>query len=83
MEFDRIIFGRIKNVTDKESYTSSFELPENYDYSTKIKIEAPYHELTNGGHETLVYTDEIENAIKLMHENEIGYGKIIRINNKK
>ena len=83
LEFDRVIFGRIKNVTDKESYTSSFELPENYDYSTKIKIEAPYHELTNGGHETLVYTDEIENAIKLMHENEIGYGKIIIPNDKK
>ncbi len=55
MEFDRVIFGRIKDVTDKQRYTKSFEIPNEEikdNYLKKIEIEAPYHELTNGGHIT-------------------------------
>lgn len=77
LEFDRVIFGKIKDVTDKDSYTLSFELPEQYDYNKKIETEAPYHEMTNGGHMTVVHTSNIEDAIKCMHDDEIGYGKII------
>ncbi len=73
IEFDRVIFGRIKDVTDKGSYTLSFELPKEYDNAKKIKTEAPYHELTNGGHITQIESDNIMEAIDEMCKNEIGY----------
>ncbi len=77
IELDRVIFGRIKNITDKESYTLSFELPEGTDCDKKVKVEAPYHEYTDGGHLTVIETKDVENAIKEMHKNEIGYLKVI------
>ena len=45
-------FGKIPGVTDREYYTNSFHIPVYYDISAwdKIKLEAPYHALTNGGH---------------------------------
>lgn len=73
IEFDRVIFGRIENVTDKDSYTLSFEIPKEYDNDKKIKIEAPYHEYTNGGHLTKIETNDVEKAITEMNKNEIGY----------
>ena len=81
LDFDRVIFGKIKNVTDKENYTLSFELPENTDINKKIKIEAPYHELTNGGHSLRIkllkkQKPEIINIIKELYKNEIGYASI-------
>ena len=76
IEFDRVIFGRIENVTDKDSYTLSFEIPKEYDNDKKIKVEAPYHEYTNGGHITRIETNDVENAIKEMNKNEIGYLKV-------
>lgn len=81
MEFDRVIFGKIKNVTDKECYTISFELPKEYDYKKKIEIEAPYHELTNGGHMTEISINEdVEGTIKYMYENDMGFVKINYLN---
>ena len=71
MEFDRVIFGKIDGVTTKDSYTNSFELPMEYDEEKKIKIEAPYHELTNGGHITEIYSKDILETIKKLHKNEI------------
>ena len=49
---DRAIYGKIKGVTDREYYTNSFHVPVHYNISIsdKIHTEAPYHELTNGGH---------------------------------
>lgn len=80
MEFDRVIFGKIKDVTDKESYTLGFEISKDNDYMNKIKIEAPYHEFTNGGHITEVYTNSnVEEVIKSMYDNDIGFAKINRI----
>lgn len=77
MEFDRIIFGKVKGVTDKEAYTTSFEIPKECEWEKKIKIEAPYHELTNGGHITTVYTKEnIEKVLEKMYNSDIGFGKI-------
>ena len=76
IEFDRVIFGRIENVTDKDSYTLSFEIPKEYDNDKKIKVEAPYHEYTNGGHITRIETNDVENTIKEMNKNEIGYLKV-------
>jgi len=80
MEVDRVIFGKIKDVTDKEEYTPSFELPKEYDSETKIKIESPYHELTNGGHITEVcIKGNVEDIIKEMYKKDIGFAKINKI----
>lgn len=77
MEFDRIIFGKVKGVTDKDAYTTSFEIPKECEWEKKIKIEAPYHELTNGGHITTVYTKEnVEKVLEKMYNSDIGFGKI-------
>lgn len=77
IEVDRVIFGKVENVTNKEHYTASFELPKNYDLDKKIKIEAPYHELTNGGHMIEVETNEsVLNAVNKMFGKEIGLAKI-------
>ena len=42
----------IPGVTDRDYYTNSFHVPVYYPISAfeKISREAPYHELTNGGH---------------------------------
>lgn len=80
IKMDQAIYGKIKNITDKENYTDSFQLPENYNISTykKIEIEAPYHELTNGGHITEVNlgekatVDEFIQTIEIMKKHNIG-----------
>ena len=77
MEVDRVIFGKIKNVTDKERYTLSFEIPQNNDYKTKIKTESPYHELTNGGHMTeICINNKVEETIRYMNDMDVGFAKI-------
>lgn len=77
MELDRVIFGKINNVTDKERYTTSFELPKEYNYKEKVKIEAPYHELTNGGHLTeICINSNVEETIRYMYEHDIGFARI-------
>ncbi len=75
-EFDRVIFGKIKGVTDKKMYSKSFELSDEIDENKKIKIEAPYHEYTNGGHITCVESNDVLKTIKEMRINEVGYMKI-------
>lgn len=49
---DRKKYGEIPGVTDKEYYTNSNHIPVYYKCSPKHKaeIEAPYHDLTRGGH---------------------------------
>ena len=79
-------FGIIKGITDKEYYTNSFHIPVNYKISAcdKIKLEAPYHALTNAGHITYVELDgdtannieAFEKIIRYMKECNIGYGSI-------
>ncbi len=83
---DKSIYGEIKGITDKEYYTNSFHIPVYYKISVydKIKKEAPYHNLTNGGHITYVELDgdtsnnleAFETIIKSMKEFGIGYGSI-------
>ncbi len=84
IKLDQAIYGKLKGITDKNGYTNSFHIPENCKITVeeKIKIEAKYHSLTNGGHVTIVQlkngtVQDIKNIIKVMKENEIGYGKII------
>ena len=83
---DKAIYGKIKGVTDREYYTNSFHVPVYYNISItdKIKTEAPYHELTNGGHISYIEldgdvasnVDAFEKVIRIMKESGIGYGAI-------
>ena len=86
VKIDKKRYGIIEGVTDREYYTNSFHVPVYYKISAfnKIKIEAPYHELTNGGHISYVELDgdptknleAFEQIIRCMKESGIGYGSI-------
>ena len=86
VNIDRAIYGKIKGVTDRSYYTNSFHVPVYYNTSIKHKLEteAPYHELTNGGHisyiefdgNTAMNVDAFESVIRMMKEVGIGYGAI-------
>lgn len=86
VKIDKEEFGSIEGVTNKEFYTNSFHIPVEYKTSIfkKIDIEAPYNELTNGGHITYVEVDgdlaknldAFEQIIRYMHKKGIGYGSI-------
>ena len=86
VNMDRAIYGKIKGVTDKDYYTNSFHVPVYYNTSIKhkLEIEAPYHNLTNGGHISYIELDgdtannveAFESVIRLMHDVGIGYGAI-------
>ena len=86
VKIDKKKYGVIEGVTDREYYTNSFHIPVYYKISAfnKIKIEAPYHELTNGGHISYVELDgdptknlqAFEQIIRCMKESGIGYGSI-------
>ena len=86
VRIDRERFGIIPSVTDREYYTNSFHIPVYYNISAweKIRLEAPYHELTNAGHITYVELDgdplqnldAFENIVRCMKEAGIGYGSI-------
>ncbi|MBQ3223357.1 MAG: anaerobic ribonucleoside triphosphate reductase [Clostridia bacterium] len=83
---DKARFGIIPGVTDREYYTNSFHVPVYYKISAakKIRLEAPYHALTNAGHISYVELDgdtsqnleAFEKIIRLMKESGIGYGSI-------
>lgn len=57
---DKVKFGIIKGVTDKDYYTNSFHVPVGFPLSIfeKIKVEAPYHKLCNGGHISYIELDD-------------------------
>ena len=79
-------YGIIEGVTDRDYYTNSFHVPVYYPISAfeKIKIEAPYHELTNAGHISYIELDgdplenlsAFEKVVRCMKESGIGYGAI-------
>lgn len=80
---DRKSFGIIPGITDKIYYTNSNHVPVYYRCSPrhKAKIEAPYHELTGGGHIFYVEVDgdathnpqAIADIVDLMDKYNIGY----------
>ena len=86
VKIDRRLFGEIPGVTDREYYTNSFHVPVYYDISAveKIRIEAPYHALTNAGHISYVELDgdttqnleAFEKIVRVMKESGVGYGSI-------
>ena len=86
LRIDKKKYGEIAGVTDRDYYTNSFHVPVYYPTSAfnKIKIEAPYHALTNAGHISYVELDgdpcqnlpAFEKIIRCMKESGIGYGSI-------
>ncbi|MDR3264953.1 MAG: anaerobic ribonucleoside triphosphate reductase [Synergistaceae bacterium] len=86
VKMDREIFGALEGVTDREYYTNSFHVPVYYKLRAydKIRLEAPYHELTNAGHITYVEMDgdplrnpkAFEKIVRAMREAGVGYGSI-------
>ncbi len=80
-ELDKAIYGKVKGVTD-HVYTESFWVNKGINNIQKIKKEAPYHQLSNGGHITIVEEKSnsvlnVEKNVMLMKESNLGYGKII------
>lgn len=83
---DRKTFGIIPGVTDKEYYTNSNHVPVYYHCSPrhKAKVEAPYHELTGGGHIFYVEIDgdathneeSIMQIVDLLDKYNMGYGSV-------
>lgn len=86
VRIDKKRFGIIKGVTDRDYYTNSFHVPVYYKINAfdKIKLEAPYHNLTNGGHISYIELDgdatknleAFEQVVRCMKESGIGYGAI-------
>ncbi len=85
-KMDKKIYGIIPGVTDKEFYTNSNHVPVWYKCTAehKAKIEAPYHELTRGGHIFYIELDgdaahnpeSIEAVVDLMDKYNMGYGSV-------
>ena len=83
---DRKTYGVIPGVTDKDYYTNSNHVPVYYKCSPrhKAKIEAPYHELTRGGHIFYVEMDgdathneeAIMQIVDMLDKYNMGYGSV-------
>ena len=86
INIDRRRFGVISGVTDREYYSNSFHVPVYYEISTydKIRIEGPYHRLTNAGHISYVELqsppiqnlEAYEAIIRQMALSDMGYAGI-------
>lgn len=86
VRMDRKKYGEIPGVTDRDYYTNSFHVPVYYEINAfeKIRLEAPYHALTNGGHisyieldgDPLKNLDAFEAVVRCMKESGVGYGSI-------
>ena len=80
---DKKTFGILPGITDKDYYTNSNHVPVYYKCTPehKAKIEAPYHNLTRGGHIFYVEIDgdathnpqAIMQIVDLMDKYDIGY----------
>ena len=86
VKMDSERYGKLSGITDKEYYTNSFHIPVYYNINAfdKIRLEAPYHALTNAGHISYVEMDgnpldnleAFEKIIRFMHESGVGYGSV-------
>lgn len=85
-KMDKRRFGVIAGITDKDYYTNSNHVPVYYKCSVehKASVEAPYHDLTRGGHIFYVEIDGdathnpevIMSVVDLMDKYNIGYGSV-------
>ena len=83
---DRKEFGIIPGITDRDYYTNSNHVPVYYKCAArhKAEIEAPYHELTRGGHIFYVEIDGdathnpqvIMGVVDMMDKLNMGYGSV-------
>lgn len=83
---DRAEFGEIKGVTDRDYYTNSNHVPVYYKCPAlhKAEVEAPYHEMTRGGHIFYVEIDgdathnpaAIMRVVDMMDRFDMGYGSV-------
>jgi ribonucleoside-triphosphate reductase len=83
---DRKEFGVIPGVTDRDYYTNSNHVPVYYKCSArhKAEIEAPYHDMTRGGHIFYVEIDGdathnpqvIMSVVDMMDQLNMGYGSV-------
>ena len=83
---DRKEFGIIPGVTDRDYYTNSNHVPVYYKCSArhKAEVEAPYHEMTRGGHIFYVEIDGdathnpqvIMSVVDMMDRLDMGYGSV-------
>lgn len=83
---DKKDFGLIEGITDREYYTNSNHVPVYYPCSAhqKAKIEAPYHDITRGGHIFYVEMDgdathnpeAIMTVVDMMDKYNIGYASV-------
>lgn len=89
---DKKDFGIVKNITDKDYYTNSSHVPVWYHCTVKHKaeVEAPYHELTLGGHIFYVELDgdathnnkAVMQVVDVIKKYGIGYGSINHLRNR-
>lgn len=80
---DRKTFGVIPGITDREYYTNSNHVPVYYKCTArhKAEVEAPYHDLTRGGHIFYVEIDgdathnpdAIMKVVDMMDHYNMGY----------
>lgn len=83
---DRRKFGILPGITDRDYYTNSNHVPVYYKCSArhKAEVEAPYHDLTRGGHIFYVEIDGdathnpevIMRVVDMMDQYNIGYGSV-------
>ena len=83
---DKKTFGILPGITDREYYTNSNHVPVYYKCNAhhKARIEAPYHDLTRGGHIFYVEVDgdathnpeAIMTVVDLMDKHNIGYASV-------
>ena len=89
---DRKDFGSLPGITDREYYTNSNHVPVYYKCSArhKAEIEAPYHDLTRGGHIFYVEIDgdathnpeAIMRVVDMMDRYNMGYGSVNHTRNR-
>lgn len=85
-KIDRKHWGIIPGITDRDYYTNSNHVPVYFPCSVthKASIEAPYHDLTRGGHIFYVEIDgdathnpeSISAVVDIMDKLNIGYGSV-------
>ncbi len=86
VKMDKARFGSMEGITDRDYYTNSFHVPVYFPISSydKIRLEAPYHALTNAGHISYIEMDgdpsenleAFEQVVRCMKESGIGYGSV-------
>ena len=89
---DKKKFGVLPSITDRDYYTNSNHVPVYYKCSArhKAEVEAPYHEMTRGGHIFYVEIDGdathnpevVMRIVDMMDKYNMGYGSVNHTRNR-